>query len=100
MQLFNKGKRAIVLAGGKRIEAGEIFEVSKEVAKTLTDLYPEEIVAPPVADNKDKKANETIELLKADLQAVTKERDELVKQRDELIKERDELVKKIEKANK
>lgn len=96
MQLFNQGKRVIKAQVGD-IQPGQIFEVAKKEAELLQALYKDEIVIPPVLAAKEDKS---LELLQADLAAVTGERDEARKQVELLQAEIEKLTKELEKAKK
>lgn len=93
MQLFNQGKRVIIAQVGE-IQPGQIFEVTEKEGKLLQSLYATEIVEPPVLTVKEDK---NLELLQADLAAVTAERDEAKKQLELLQADLAKAQKQIEK---
>ena len=98
MQLFNKGNRTFETKIGT-IAPGQVFEVAKKDAEILLALYGDELVEPTVAETA-KKANQEVEILKADLKAVTDERDAAKKQVEDLQKELEAAQKEIEELQK
>lgn len=93
MELYNKGKRTFVTVAGQ-IMPGEFIEVKKEIGQQLQALYPDELVVP----TKTAAVDDTVDVLKADLEATKAERDEAKARIEQLEKAFAEEKEAAEKA--
>jgi septal ring factor EnvC (AmiA/AmiB activator) len=96
MKLYNKSQRNFQLSNETIIKPNDLFEVDDKVGKKLLELYPGEILEAGAAVPADKKDNEELKKVKAELEEIKKQLEALTTDKAKVDAELEEAKKQIE----